>query len=70
MIDAGFAVGRVEEHVAKRLLGQRPVAEGCDLDVELGADPADLGRGDAALGAQGLDEVIDLACRSAVQITL
>ena len=39
VIDAGLAVGGVEEHVGERGVGQRPVPERGDLDIEFGADP-------------------------------
>ena len=38
-VDPGLAVGGVEEHVRKLLVGQRPVPEGGDILVEVGADP-------------------------------
>jgi hypothetical protein len=70
VIDAGLAVGRVQEHIPERLPGQRPVAERRHLGVQLGADPADLTLGDAAVRAEGLDQVIDLAGGGAVQVGL
>jgi hypothetical protein len=70
VVDAGLAVGGVEEHVAKRLRGQAAVAEGGDLDVELAANPGHLRLGDAAVRAEGFDQVVDLPRRRAVQVGL
>jgi len=39
VVDAGLAVSRIQEDVAKRLLTQRPIPERGDLDVEFSADP-------------------------------
>ncbi len=36
-VDPGLAVGPIQEHVGKRLPGQRAVAEGGDFGVEVGA---------------------------------
>jgi hypothetical protein len=73
VIDAGLAVGGVEEHVAERLLGQRPVTKRRDLDVKLSTDPADFGLADAAVGTERLDQVVDfrvlVPCRYASMIT-
>jgi hypothetical protein len=60
-VDPRRAVGGVEEHVGKRGLGQRPVPEGTHFFVEVGADPAHLGLGDAGVGAQRADQIVDLA---------
>ena len=70
VIDPGLAVSGVEEHIRELLLGQRSVAERAHLDVEIGADPRDLALGDPGVGAEGLDQVVDLAGRHAVQIGL
>jgi hypothetical protein len=70
MVDAGFAVSRIQEDVAKRLLTQRPISERGALDVELGADPRYVGLGDPAVGAESLDQVVELAGTGAVQIRL
>ncbi len=69
-VDPRLAVGRVEEHVRERLVGQRPVGERTDLGVQIGADPADLTLADAGVGTQRADQVIDLARGDAVQIGL
>jgi hypothetical protein len=37
-VDSGLAVGGVHEHVGEGLAGQRAVAEGADLGVQVGAD--------------------------------
>ncbi len=61
VVDSGLAVGGVEKHIPEWLVGQRPVPKRRDFDVELGADPAHFGLGDAGVSAQGLDQVVDLA---------
>ena len=40
MGDASLAVGRVQEHVRERPVGQVPLAEHRDLGVEVGANSA------------------------------
>jgi hypothetical protein len=69
-LDAGLAVGGIEEHVGELLLGQAAVTERADFHVEVRADPRHLGLGDAGVRAEGLDQVVDLARRHAVQIGL
>ena len=59
-VDAGLAVGGVEEDVEERLLGQVAVGEGGNLLVEVGADPGDLGLGDPGVRTERLDQVVDL----------
>jgi hypothetical protein len=70
MVDPRLAVGGIQEHVEGRGVGQRAVGERGDLGVQLGEDPRHLVLGDAGIGAQGLDRVIDLAGGGAVQIGL
>jgi hypothetical protein len=70
VVHPGLAVGRVEEHVGKLLLGKGAVAERADLGVEIRADPAHLGFGDAGVGAQRFDQVVNLAGGDAVQVGL
>ena len=60
-VDPRLAVGRIQKDIREGLLGQRAAPEGGDLGVPVGADPGDLGLGDAAVGAQGADQVVDLA---------
>jgi hypothetical protein len=67
VVDAGLAVGRVEEHVRVRRARERPVAERTDLLVEVLADPPDLRLGDPGISAEGLGQVIDLPRRDPVQ---
>ena len=69
-VDPGLAVGGVEEDVGVGDLGQRPVPERPDLLVEVRADPRDLGLADPGVGAQGLDQVVDLPGRDPVQVGL
>ena len=73
VVNAGLAVGRIQEDVAKRLLTQRSVAERGDLDVELGADPRDFGLGDAGVAPNALIRSSTLRvlapCRYASMIT-
>jgi hypothetical protein len=67
MIDAGLAVGGVEEYVPKRLLGQAAVAERRDLDIELLTDARDLGLGDPGAAPRALTRSstlrVDVPCR-------
>jgi hypothetical protein len=65
VIDPGMAIGRVQEHVRERLPGQRAVPEHRDFGVEVGADPADFGLGDPAVGTEGPHQVVHLAGGSA-----
>jgi hypothetical protein len=69
-VDSGLAVGGVEEDVGKGMLGQAAVAEGGHFLIQVGADPGDLGLGDAGVGAQRAHQVVDLARGDAVQIGL
>ena len=69
-VDPGLAVGGVEEHVGVGDLGQGPVPERPDLLIEVRADPRDLGLADPGVGAQGLDQVVDLPGRDPVQVGL
>jgi hypothetical protein len=69
-VDPRLAVGGIQEQVGKRGLGQAAVAEGGGLGVEVGADPGDLGLGDAGIGAQRPHQVIDLAGGDPVQVCL
>jgi hypothetical protein len=70
MIDAGVAVGGVEEHVRKPLLRQRTITKRGDLGVQISADPRDLALGDPAISAKDFDQIVDLAGRRAMQIGL
>jgi hypothetical protein len=69
-VDPGLAVGGVQKHIGKHLAGQRPVPKRANLGVQLGADPGDLGLGDAAVDAQGTDQVVDLAGGGAMHVGL
>jgi hypothetical protein len=69
-VDAGLEVGGVQEHIREGGMGKRAGPERLDLLVQLATDPADLTLGDAAVDAQGLDQVVDLAGRGAVSIGL
>lgn len=68
--DAGFAVGRVEEHVRVGLIRERSVAERGDVLVQVRADPRHLGLRDAGIRAERFDEVVDLPGRDAVDVRL
>jgi hypothetical protein len=70
VVDPGLAVSRVQEDIRELLVGQRPVAERAHLLVEVGADSAHFGLGDAGVSAQGADQVVDLPRRDPVQIGL
>ena len=65
-----LAVGRVEEHIRIGNLGQRPVPERANLLVQVSADPRHLRLRDPGLGAQRLDQVVDLPGRHPVQVGL
>ena len=67
--DPGLDVGGVDEHVGELAL-EGPVAERLELGVELSADPRHLGLGDAAVGPQRLDQVVDLAGADTVDVGL
>jgi hypothetical protein len=62
-----LGVGGVDEHVREDLAGQGAVPERGHLGVEVGADPAHFGLGDAAVGAKRADRVVDFAGADAVQ---
>jgi hypothetical protein len=66
----GLDVGGIEEHVGELDVAQRPVPERSQRLVELPADPGDLGLADPRPGAQGGDEIVDLAGRDAVDVGL
>ena len=63
-------VGGVEENVGVAALLQGPVQEGLHLDVDVGADAAHLGFGDAALDAQSRHQRIHLAGGDATDLRL
>jgi hypothetical protein len=69
-IDSGLEVGGVHEQVREDGVRQRAGPEHRDVGVQLGADPADLGLGDAGVHAQRPDQVIDLAGGGAMDIGL
>ena len=54
-------VGGVEKDVGVTALVQRPVQKSMNLDVDVDADAAHLGSGDAALNAQSRHRAINLA---------
>ena len=60
---------RVEPEVAVRTAVERPLEEARDDAVELGADARHLALGDA-FAAQGAHEVVDPACRDALDVRL
>jgi hypothetical protein len=66
---ADLDVGRVEPEVGIALAGEGPMAEGLDLGVEAGADPADLALADAG-DPQGGHEVLHAARRDARDVGL
>src|SRR3546814_17236659 len=68
--DAGFAIGRVEEHVRVGGVREWPVPERGDVLVEVAADPGDLGLADPGVGAERLHEIVDLAGGDAVDVRL
>jgi len=49
---------------------QATAAEGIEVPVELGADPADFAAGDARPDTEGFDQIVDLAGRHAVHVGL
>lgn len=54
----------------ERGIRERPVPKRCDLVVEVRADAADFGLADAGVGAQRLDQIVDLAGGDTVQVGL
>ena len=66
----GLAVGGVEELIRVGDPGQGPVAERAHLLVEVRADPRHLRLTDPRIGAQRLDQVVDLSGRDTVQVGL
>jgi hypothetical protein len=69
-VDPGLAVGGVEEHIREALAGQRAIPERRHLLVQISADAAHLRLADAAVGAQGPHQVVDLAGGDPMQIGL
>jgi len=63
-------VGGIEVDVGVTALLERPVQEGLHLHVDLSADAAHLGSGDAALNAQCRHQGIDLAGGDAADVRL
>ena len=61
VVDAYFAVGRVEEHIRVAQRGRVPVTERADFGIEAAADARDFGFGDAGIGAERYDEIVDVA---------
>lgn len=59
VIDTGFAVGRIKEHVRVVQGRQGPVPELRHLRIRARADPGHLGLRDPGIGTQRFDEVID-----------
>jgi hypothetical protein len=58
---ANMQVGGVEVDIREPGVVEPPGPERGDDLVETGADPRDLGLGDAAVSTQGPDQVVDLA---------
>ena len=63
-------VGGIEVDVGVTALLQGPVQKRLHLHVDVGADAAHLGSGDAALNTQGRHQGIDLAGGDAVDVRL
>jgi hypothetical protein len=68
--DPGLAIGGVQEHGGEVLRGQGAVAELADFRVQTHADPRHFRLGDPGVSAERFDEVIHLASRDAVDISL
>ena len=68
VVDAGFAVRRVEEHVWVVQGRQGPITKLRHISVQASADPRDLRLRDPRIGAECLDEVVDFPRQDAVQI--
>jgi hypothetical protein len=66
----GLDVGGVEEEVGEGDVVEGPLPEAADHAVELAADAGHLALADAGLDAEGGHEVVDLACRDAVDVGL
>ena len=70
VVDAGFAVGGIKEHIWIVDRGKIPVPKHGDLLVQACADARHLGLGGASISTESLDEVVDFADRDAMQIRL
>ena len=67
---AALDVGGIGEDIGELDVVQRSVAERLELGVQAGTDAGDLALGDPGLHAEGLDQVVDLACADAVHVGL
>ena len=63
IVDPGFAIGGVEEHMRVIDDSKAAISENGDVLVESHANTRHLGLGDTAVRTESLDEVIDLAGR-------
>ena len=70
IVDPGFAIGGVEEHMRVIDDSKAAISENGDVLVESHANTRHLGLGDTAVRTESLDEVIDLAGRDPVPISL
>jgi len=69
-VDASLDAGGVGEHVGELDVVQRPVPEGVEVPVELGADAGHLAAADPRRNTEGGDQVIHLPCGDAVDVGL
>ena len=67
-VDPDLAARRIQGDARHRTVARRPAPERGDLLVQVGAEPRHLRRRDAAVGARGLDQVVDLAGADAVEV--
>ena len=70
VVDTGLAVSGVEEDVGVAGFTEVPAAEPAHFAVEIRANPGDFRLGDAGVRAKSLDQIVDLAGRDAVEVSL
>ena len=70
VVDPRLAIRGVEEHVGVPGLAEVPVTERGDFTIQIRANTGHFGLGDAGVGAEGLDQVVDLPGRDAVEVSL
>jgi len=69
VVDGGLAIRGVEEHVGVARHAEVASERG-HFPVEIGADPRHFRLGDAGVGAEGLDQIVDFPRRDTVEVSL